>query len=494
MPTGNAGITQGLALRLTNMEQGRREVTANALARERMDAIAQQREAAMRYRQAEAERKAAERQQKQLDDLSKNINILGKDLDPVFIGKQQRETTEFLNRTLNGMQKNPNYTSSPEYHADMGKVLANLNMRLYSSKNLQLADKKVATNADDWEYNTDKQTAREKVDYEAFVQANGGTDFVGVDAIVQPKFNREKVYDAMLKHSTDSQPIANTVRKLDHGVLRVEDTKKVDDALLGDIRDEYMRIIGNSGMNDADFMKQSQQIDEVYNSLKGRVLTVGGKTYAPPPQRVGRTKVDAATKVTKTGKTTKHESKDAIVTENEAPSGVILTYQSTAQNTTMPPITIPQGALVEGVDHKWRNPNATDENSWRMTNPQYHIITKGAQKGSMVLYGTVIDKFNTNLGMMRWKMPTDEQNAVNVVNQINGVTKNKMQFNYENGEYTYSINDGVVLGKTTAGGQPANTQPTPPSGGGQNTQNAPATKKKGKRMKWNSVTHKMEAY
>jgi hypothetical protein len=484
MPTGNAGITQGLALRLTNMEQGRREVTANALARERMDAARLQREAAMRYRQAEADRKDAERKQKQLDDLAKNINIMGKDLDPVFIGEQQKETAEFLNRTLNGMKDNPNYTSTANYHADMSKMLGNLNMRLYSSKNLALADKKIANNADDWEYRPNMQKARENTDYESFVRENGGTDFVGVDAITQPKFNRQKVEKAMLEYSTANQPYVSKPERVG-GVERIQQWQEVNPALLDEMRDAYMHTIANSQMDNSDFIKQSQQIDEVYQSIKGRKIYADPKyynrTYAPQKTKNPKAASNSVETV-KTGNKTTHTYTDAIVTENDAPSGVILTYTSTGKNTSMPPIVFPKGALIGGDNGKWREADTEKyENTYKMTNPQYHIITKGAQKGAMVLYGSVIDDKNISLGMKLWKMPTEQGKAILGINQLNGITKDKMQFNFENGEYTYKINSNVTVGASKSVQKKAATSNK-------------STPQKQKRSRWNAVTHKMEKY
>lgn len=511
MPTGNGGITQGLALRLTNMEQGRREVTANQFKREQMDALNEQRKAAADYRKALAEQKEAARQEKQISELQKSINVKG--LHPIYQDVAGKESAEFISRTIEGMKKVPNYTSSGEYLQDYDKVMAHQNMRIASSNNMFNGEKKVTQNADDYELQSDMYDALQKLDYPAFIKANGGTDYVMPDGNVQPKFNKAKVSDAMWKYATLEQPIGTKVEHLG-GITTTVDVITPDEQLLEDSRNGHIQAIATSNMPQRKKIEYADKVNEVYKELKGSAREQNKKTFKdsrdPVADYAAKEKIRADRKakeeskpsVSTVGNKTTITYKDAIVTKDNAPSGTILTYASTAKNTTVLPMALPLGAIVEGEDGHWREPkiegdegdNKINENKWTMTNIQYHILTKGKQKGSMVLYGLVKDEKGVSQGMKRWKMPTESQNAIKLVNQINGLTKDKMHFKYEKGVYTTQTDDSVVLGESsnTSNDDTAPTN-TAPAGGGQK-KTAPKAAGGGQRMKWNSTTHKMEAY
>lgn len=101
-------------------------------------------------------------------------------------------------------------------------------------------------------------------------------------------------------------------------------------------------------------------------------------------------------------------------------------------------------------------------------------------------------------------MPNDPDLAPLAVSGINGQTKNALNVSFDTatGKYSYDIDEERTEaqpkggGNSTSGNKTAPTN-TKPAGGGQKKAAPKAANKGnsgGQRMKWNSTTHKMEAY
>ena len=519
MPTGNGGITQGLALRLTNMEQGRREVTANQFRREQMDAMNEQRKAAADYRKALAEQKEAARQEKQISELQKTINVKG--LHPIYQDVANRESAEFISRTIEGMKKVPNYTTSGEYLQDKDKVMGHQNLRLASSNNIFAGEKKVTQNADDYELQSDMYDAMKDLNYEGFIKANGGSDYVMADGNIQPKFNRAKVEAAMIKGSTEGEPIIDVPSEVG-GFSVIKQKQPPNPEKLQALRDSYMDIIANSGMNNKDFIKQAEQIDEVYQSIKKSENFIGEKTLKRSRsvaeelalsqgklnQKAAYNATKAANankfKATKRAGGTTYTSPDVIIDDDVAGNGNIVIYKTIKNTTAVPMIPMPEGAMVENDKGMWDKKDKVTEGSV-IVNPQYHFL----KNGQVVLYGE-IETLDTQLnkkvrsGLKRILMPNDPDLAPLAVSGINGQTKNALNVSFDTatGKYSYDIDEERTEaqpkggGNSTSGNKTAPTN-TKPAGGGQKKAAPKAANKGnsgGQRMKWNSTTHKMEAY
>ena len=513
MPTGNGGITQGLALRLTNMEQGRREVTANQFKREQMDAMNEQRKAAADYRKALAEQKEAARQEKQISELQKSINVKG--LHPIYQDVANRESAEFISRTIEGMKKVPNYTNSAEYLQDKDNVMGHQNLRLASSNNIFAGEKKVTQNADDYELQSDMYDAMQGLDYNAFIKANGGSDYVMADGNIKPKFNRAKVAEAMLKGSTLGEKIIDVPSEVG-GFIRLQQKQPPNPEKLQALRDSYMGIISNSGMNNKDFIKQAQQIDEVYQSVKKSENVIGEKVYKKnsgddlgmykaklkakadfnAAERAAKEADKAKGKVTTNGNKTTYEHTNYSVEDIRGENGNIILYKP--KTGAMPSYDLPTGATYENGK----------KIKGKVTPSQMHVM----DDGNLILIGTVktevggAEKELTNVEVV---MPKTKDEGTKIGMAIKNMTNGSVHVFYDakSGKWKHEIDADIVApkiavptvnggGNSTSGNKTAPTN-TKPAGGGQKKAAPKAANKGnsgGQRMKWNSTTHKMEAY
>ena len=498
MPTGNGGITQGLALRLTNMEQGRREVTANQFRREQMNAMNEQRKAAADYRKALAEQKEAERQQKQISELEKTINVKG--LHPIYQDVARKDSAEFISRTIEGMKKVPNYTSSGEYLQDMEKVMAHQNLRLASSNNIFAGEKKVTQNSDDFELQSDMYDAMKDLNYEGFIKANGGSDYVMPDGNVQPKFNKAKVADAMWKYATLNQPIGTDVKHLD-GVVTSVDVITPNEKLLEDSRNGHIQAIATSNMPDRKKIEYAEKVNEVYNELKGTARQQNKKTFKESSgddlgmykaKLKAKADFNAAERAAKAaegdkvklesndGKTKTYTNGSVKITDSKEVNGNVITYKS----------------IKDGIgDIKYGIPDGSTKDGSSVTgfviNPQFHIL----KNGKLVLVGEYKNLAGeTEEGSANIVMPMNGKEGNIIANKILTNTKSTINIRFENGKYTYGFNVGE--GEEAKGVKEVNNNTTP-AGGGQKKAAPKASNKGnsgGQRMKWNSTTHKMEAY
>jgi len=485
MPTGNGGITQGLALRLTNMEQGRREVTANQFRREQMDALNEQRKAAADYRKALAEQKEAARQEKQISELEKTINVKG--LHPIYQDVARKDSAEFISRTIEGMKKVPNYTSSGEYLQDMEKVMAHQNLRLASSNNIFAGEKKVTQNADDYELQSDMYDAMQGLDYNAFIKANGGSDYVMADGNIQPKFNRAKVAEAMIKGSTEGEPIIDVPSEVG-GFIRLQQKQPPNPEKLQALRDSYMGIISNSGMNNKDFIKQAQQIDEVYQSVKKSENVIGEKVYKKnsgddlgmykaklkakadfnAAERAAKEADKAKGKVTTNGNKTTYEHTNYSVEDIRGENGNIILYKP--KTGAMPSYDLPTGATYENGK----------KIKGKVTPSQMHVM----DDGNLILIGTVktevggAEKELTNVEVV---MPKTKDEGTKIGMAIKNMTNGSVHVFYDakSGKWKHEIDADIVAPKIAVDKVNANSpKNSAPAGGGTqptNTQAAPAS-------------------
>jgi hypothetical protein len=513
MPTGNGGITQGLALRLTNMEQGRREVTANQFRREQMDAANEQRKAAADYRKALAEQKEAERQQKQISELEKTINVKG--LHPIYLDVARKDSAEFISRTIEGMKKVPNYTSSGEYLQDMENVMAHQNLRLASSNNIFAGEKKVTQNADDFELQSDMYDAMQVLDYKAFIKANGGSDYIMPDGNVQPKFNKAKVADAMWKYATLNQPIGTDVKHLD-GVVTSVDVITPNEKLLEDSRNGHIQAIATANMPDRKKIEYAEKVNEVYKELKGTARQQNKKTFKESSgddlgmykaklkakadfnaaERAAKEADKAKGKVTTNGNKTTYEHTDYSVEDIRGENGNIILYKP--KKGAIPSYDIPTGATYENGK----------KITGKVTPSQMHVM----DNGNLLLIGTVkteVEGAEKELTNVEVVMPKTKDEGTKIGMAIKNMTNGSVHVFYDakSGKWKHEIDADIVApkiavptvnggGNSTSGNKTAPTN-TKPAGGGQNKAAPKASNKGnsgGQRMKWNSTTHKMEAY
>jgi len=493
MPTGNGGITQGLALRLTNMEQGRREVTANQFKREQMDALNEQRKAAAEYRKALAEQKEAARQEKQISELQKSINVKG--LHPIYQDVAGKESAEFISRTIEGMKKVPNYTSSGEYIQDYDNVMAHQNMRIASSNNMFNGEKKVTQNADDFELQSDMYDALQKLDYPAFIKANGGTDYVMADGNIQPKFNRAKVEAAMIKGSTEGEKIIDVPSQIG-GFNVIKQKQPPNPEKLQALRDSYMDIIANSGMNNKDFMKQAEQIDEVYQSIKKSENYIGEKTNKKSSgddlglykaklqakadfnaaERAAKAKEKDVGTVTKNGNKTTYEHTNYSVEDIRGENGNIILYKP--KTGAMPTYDIPTGATYENGKTI----------TGKVTPSQIHVM----DNGNLLLIGSVktevggAEKELTNVEVV---MPKTKDEGTKIGMAIKNMTNGSVHVFYDakSDKWKHEVDADIVAPKiavptVNGGGNSTSGNKTKPAGGWQK-KTAPAAKPKEDGMK-----------
>jgi len=513
MPTGNGGITQGLALRLTNMEQGRREVTANQFKREQMDAMNEQRKAAADYRKALAEQKEAARQEKQISELQKSINVKG--LHPIYQDVANRESAEFISRTIEGMKKVPNYTTSAEYLQDKDNVMGHQNLRLASSNNIFAGEKKVTENADDFELQSDMYDAMQGLDYNAFIKANGGSDYVMADGNVQPKFNKAKVADAMWKYATLDQPIGTKVEHLG-GIITSVDVITPNEKLLEDSRNGHIQAIATANMPDRKKIEYAEKVNEVYKELQGTARQQNKKTFKESSgddlgmykaklkakadfnaaERAAKEADKAKGKVTTNGNKTTYEHTNYSVEDIRGENGNIILYKP--KTGAMPSYDLPTGATYENGK----------KIKGKVTPSQMHVM----DDGNLILIGTVktevggAEKELTNVEVV---MPKTKDEGTKIGMAIKNMTNGSVHVFYDakSGKWKHEIDADIVApkiavptvnggGNSTSGNKTAPTN-TKPAGGGQKKAAPKAANKGnsgGQRMKWNSTTHKMEAY
>ena len=472
MPTGNGGISQGLSLRLTNMEQGRREVTANQMNRERLDMAKAQQKAAADYRRAAAEQKQLQNQQRQLDAITKDINLASKTLDPIYNDPTLKDVAGFVQRTVQGINdpKTPNYTSSAQYMNDKAGVIARLGLREASSKNIAAGMKQVHEHPEDYELRTDIMKAYEdNLNYESFIKANGGTDYVMPGGIVQPKFNRAKVMAAMWDYATkDEKPVMEPSNV--SGVAILVPKVNANGAKLEEMRNAYLQSIAGSGMNNDDFQTQAKGIVDVYNEIKGKAKYGDPKTFNRTwkPDKVKEAE-DGTVKLTSSanGKKT-YTNKNVQVGDSQEINGNLLTYKSLAQGTTPPKYGLPKGSVDE-------DSNAVEG---FIVDPQYHIN----KEGEFVLVGALTDNAgNVTNAKAKITIPMNGKDGNIIGQDIFNQTKQTIQisFNEDTKKYEYKINVG---GDTKAKEMDNTTPPkveTPKATTPKGTTNKSAPKKQG---------------
>lgn len=498
MPTGNGGITQGLALRLTNMEQGRREVTANQFRREQMDALNEQRKAAADYRKALAEQKEAARQEKQISELQKSINVKG--IAPIYSDVAGKDVAAFMWRVIEGKKKVENYTSSGEYLRDYEDLMGRQKMRVISSNNMLSGDKKVSKNSDDYELKTDMAKALQDLDYPAFVASNGGSDYVMTDGNIQPKFNKKKVTEVMSNFALENEPVLQRIEK-QGGFTMVVPYKNMNTAKLAEMQQTYLNEMAAGGMNNNDFIKYAEGVREVRNELEGTIKEEKPKTFKDgrsvaeelalsqgklnQKTAYNATKAANANKFTaakRAGGTT-YTSPDVIIDVDVASNGDMVIYKSIGKSVSVPMIPMPEGSMVENKDGKLAKADMLGV----IVDPQYHFI----KDGQVVLYGQ-IETYDKTLNKMvkselkKIVMPNDPTLAPKAAVGINKQTKNALNVSFDTatGKYSYDIDEQRTEaqpkggGNSTSGNKTAPTN-TKPAGGGQKK----AAPKKGKATK-----------